>query len=149
MNVSNERAMSAESTPLPVGAGEQGHLAFVAPPRGLYVQVVKPIFDRVVGSILLVLCSPLFALVAVAVRLRIGHPVLFRQPRCGLDGRPFDVSSSARCARTAGNGPQSVPEDRRVTHKSERTHATPVSVGGCASGASTSSPSSGTSSGAR
>ena len=119
MNVSNDRAMSAESAPLATGHGEQGHLSFVAPPRGFYVRVAKPIFDRVVGSILLVLASPLLALVAVAVRLRIGHPVLFRQPRCGLDGVPFDVVKFRTMRQDRRRRSLSVSQDRRVTHKSD------------------------------
>ncbi len=119
MNVSNEPAMSAESAPLASGPGEHRHLSFVAPPRSFYVRVTKPIFDRVVGSILLVLASPLLALVAIAVRLRIGHPVLFRQPRCGLDGVPFDVVKFRTMRQDRRQRALSVSQDRRLTHKSD------------------------------
>jgi sugar transferase EpsL len=37
----------------------------------------------------LVLLAPLFAVLAVLVRLRLGSPVLFRQQRPGVGGRPF------------------------------------------------------------
>ena len=40
---------------------------------------------------LLVLLSPLFALVAILVRVNLGAPVLFRQQRPGLAGRPFTM----------------------------------------------------------
>jgi sugar transferase EpsL len=39
----------------------------------------------------LLLASPLIALVAVLVRCRIGFPVLFRQKRAGLSGKPFTL----------------------------------------------------------
>jgi len=39
----------------------------------------------------LLLASPILAVVAVAVRWRIGTPVMFRQRRCGLNGEAFDV----------------------------------------------------------
>jgi exopolysaccharide biosynthesis polyprenyl glycosylphosphotransferase len=46
----------------------------------------------VVGSLLaLVLLTPLFLLVAIAVRLSSRGPVLFRQPRVGKGGRSFDL----------------------------------------------------------
>jgi len=50
---------------------------------------VKQVFDYLLAAIGLVLLSPLFALVALAVRLTSAGPVLYRQPRAGLNGRPF------------------------------------------------------------
>ena len=47
--------------------------------------------DVVVAASLLVLTAPVVAAVAVAVRLRLGSPVVFRQVRAGRDGRPFTI----------------------------------------------------------
>lgn len=52
---------------------------------------VKRLMDVLVAAVALVLLSPLMAGCAVAVRLKIGSPVLFRQQRVGLDGRPFEL----------------------------------------------------------
>lgn len=49
----------------------------------------KRVFDIVVASLLLVLLSPVLLVVAVLVRWKLGSPVLFRQERPGLHGRPF------------------------------------------------------------
>ena len=51
--------------------------------------VIKRSFDFIAASILLVLLAPLLAMIAVAVRFALGSPVLFRQTRPGLGGRPF------------------------------------------------------------
>lgn len=48
-------------------------------------------FDLVVAVPALVVLSPLLAVVAVAVRFALGRPVLFRQERPGLHGRPFVI----------------------------------------------------------
>ena len=48
-------------------------------PRGPYVRVVKPVFDRVVGFCIFVVLLPLTAVVALAVRISLGSPVIFRQ----------------------------------------------------------------------
>jgi Undecaprenyl-phosphate glucose phosphotransferase len=56
-----------------------------------WAAVQKRVFDVVVGSLLLVLFAPLLTVVAVAVRLTSGSPVLYRQKRMGLDGRVFDM----------------------------------------------------------
>jgi sugar transferase EpsL len=45
--------------------------------------------DAVVAAIALLLLSPLFGLIALAVRLRLGSPVFFVQARPGLAGRTF------------------------------------------------------------
>jgi sugar transferase EpsL len=47
--------------------------------------------SRVVGGALLILLSPVLAVIAVLVRIRMGRPVLFRQARSGLRGRSFDI----------------------------------------------------------
>jgi sugar transferase EpsL len=48
----------------------------------------KRIFDVTVSVALMVLLSPLLLVIAIAVRLRLGSPVIFRQERPGLHGRP-------------------------------------------------------------
>jgi sugar transferase EpsL len=50
---------------------------------------MKRMFDLFVSFILLVCTSPLFLLVALAVRKKLGTPILFKQQRPGLDGKPF------------------------------------------------------------
>jgi len=49
----------------------------------------KRIFDLVASAALILLASPILIGVAIAVRLKLGTPVLFRQERPGLHGRPF------------------------------------------------------------
>jgi Undecaprenyl-phosphate glucose phosphotransferase len=49
----------------------------------------KRVFDLVFSALLLLVLSPLFALVALLVRLSSRGPVLFAQERVGLDGRAF------------------------------------------------------------
>ena len=54
-------------------------------------QVMKSLFDRVVGALLLLLLLPVMALVALAVRLDSPGPVLFRQKRFGFNNERIDV----------------------------------------------------------
>jgi Undecaprenyl-phosphate glucose phosphotransferase len=53
--------------------------------------VMKWLFDRVVGAIVLLLASPVMALVALAVKLDSPGPVLFRQKRFGFNNERIDV----------------------------------------------------------
>jgi sugar transferase (PEP-CTERM system associated) len=51
----------------------------------------KRLIDIVISLIALVLCIPLFILVAIAIVIESGFPVLFRQERTGLHGRSFEM----------------------------------------------------------
>lgn len=53
--------------------------------------VIKRGLDRVGAAALLVVTAPLLAVIALAIRLDSPGPVLFRQRRIGLRGRPFTV----------------------------------------------------------
>jgi lipopolysaccharide/colanic/teichoic acid biosynthesis glycosyltransferase len=62
----------------------------VAPTPAAY-RIAKRSLDLVASALGLVLVSPILVLVAVAVKLESRGPVLFRQQRLGLGGRPFTV----------------------------------------------------------
>ncbi len=51
----------------------------------------KRVLDVAVALLGLVVSAPLLLFVAVVVRVGLGTPVLFRQPRPGLGGRPFVI----------------------------------------------------------
>jgi sugar transferase EpsL len=53
--------------------------------------MLKRCFDLAVASTLLIIALPVLALVAILVRAYLGKPVLFKQIRPGLAGRPFAV----------------------------------------------------------
>ena len=53
--------------------------------------LTKRAFDIIVSGFLLVVLSPLFLLLAIAIRLSSPGPVLFRQERIGLNKKPFTM----------------------------------------------------------
>lgn len=54
-------------------------------------RLVKRAMDVVVGSVGLVVLSPLFALIAAIIKLTSRGPVFYRQERASLGGEPFDM----------------------------------------------------------
>jgi sugar transferase EpsL len=50
---------------------------------------LKRAFDLLVSAVMLVLLSPLLAVIGVAIRLTSRGPAVFRQERAGKEGRPF------------------------------------------------------------
>lgn len=53
--------------------------------------MIKRAFDISAAAAALVVLSPVYAVVAYKVRKNLGSPVLFTQPRSGLDGQPFKI----------------------------------------------------------
>jgi lipopolysaccharide/colanic/teichoic acid biosynthesis glycosyltransferase len=75
----------------------------------------KRAFDRIVGAGLLVAASPLLAVVAVLVRTRLGRPVLFRQARPGLHGRPFTLLKFRTMTDARDDDGARLPDAQRLT----------------------------------
>ncbi len=51
--------------------------------------MIKRMFDLAISSLLLIVLSPVIAVTAILVRLKLGSPILFKQQRPGLHGVPF------------------------------------------------------------
>ena len=54
-----------------------------------YSRLIKSILDRLVAAIALLVLSPVLLLIAIAIYIRMGGPVIFAQPRPGKDGQIF------------------------------------------------------------
>lgn len=77
--------------------------------------LLKRCIDITLSALVLLLSSPILILVAVAVWLDSGKPILFRQRRVGLRFRPFDILKF-RTMRVQTGGPAiTVAGDERVT----------------------------------
>ena len=77
-----------------------------------------------IASSALVLLSPIYALVAYKVKKNLGSPVLFRQVRPGLHGKPFEMikfRSMKDALDTAGNP---LPDSERLTPFGKMLRAT-------------------------
>ena len=71
--------------------------------------------DATVALFCLVVAAPLVALLAIAIALTSGLPVLFRQKRVGQFGRLFDLYK-LRTMKTSSSGPQiTTRADTRIT----------------------------------
>jgi sugar transferase EpsL len=76
---------------------------------------VKRAFD-VMGAVLgIVLFSPVLLAVAVAVRLNMGAPVIFRQQRPGLYGNPFTLLKFRTMSESEDADGSALPDGKRIT----------------------------------
>jgi lipopolysaccharide/colanic/teichoic acid biosynthesis glycosyltransferase len=76
---------------------------------------LKRAFDVVVSATALVLLSPVLVVVALMVRRRLGAPVLFRQRRPGLNGRPFEMIKFRSMRDAVGPDGTLLPDAERLT----------------------------------
>ncbi len=75
---------------------------------------IKRLIDIICSGLLLLLLSPLFMLISIAVWFKLGSPVIFRQSRPGLKGRVFDMYKFRTMSdSTDGNG-NLLPDSERL-----------------------------------
>lgn len=80
--------------------------------------IVKRILDVLISATALVLLSPLLLIIALAIRLNSKGPIIYRQIRMGLDGKPFVMYKFRTMVTDAEEqtGPvMARPDDQRVT----------------------------------
>jgi exopolysaccharide biosynthesis polyprenyl glycosylphosphotransferase len=71
--------------------GEASLLTFSAAPSDQLSLVAKRAFDVLVSAAALLILSPFMGLVAILIKLTSPGPVIYRQARCGLNGRRFTL----------------------------------------------------------
>jgi lipopolysaccharide/colanic/teichoic acid biosynthesis glycosyltransferase len=77
--------------------------------------MLKRLLDIVIASIALVLLSPLYFYVAYKVKKNLGSPVLFRQVRPGLHGKPFEMIKFRSMKDAVDAQGNSLPDSERLT----------------------------------
>ncbi|EHR6470831.1 sugar transferase [Vibrio parahaemolyticus] len=76
---------------------------------------MKRIFDFTASLCGLILLSPIIALVAWKIRKNLGSPVLFRQTRPGLHGKPFEMVKFRTMKDAADEQGNPLPDSERMT----------------------------------
>lgn len=90
--------------------------------HGGYV-LVKRMIDLVLGTLLLVLFSPIMLVIAIAIRVDSPGPVIFRQRRIGRWGQSFTVNKF----RTMAVGTPDLPSDA-LSSEQRRSRTTRIGV---------------------
>ncbi len=76
---------------------------------------MKRLFDFVVALVALVLLSPVFVVVALLIRRKLGSPVFFRQQRPGRFGVPFEMIKFRTMLDAVDSRGVPLPDDQRLT----------------------------------
>lgn len=77
--------------------------------------MLKRLLDIIIASIALILLSPLYFYVAYKVKKNLGSPVLFRQVRPGLHGKPFEMIKFRSMKDAVDAQGNLLPDSERLT----------------------------------
>lgn len=78
-------------------------------------RVIKRLFDIVSATLLLFFISPLFLVLMVLVRCKLGTPVFFKQIRSGRYQKPFELIKFRTMTNAKGEDGNLLPDELRLT----------------------------------
>ncbi len=84
-------------------------------PFGFYEQFVKRPLDCIVSMLALIVLSPVIAVVAIFVRIKLGTPVIFTQERPGKNEQIFKLYKFRTMTNERGADGELLPDDNRLT----------------------------------
>lgn len=75
----------------------------------------KRLFDIFAAAAILLVASPVMVVVALAIRLKLGSPVIFAQERPGLYGKPFKMRKFRTMKEAYNDAGEALPDHERMT----------------------------------
>ena len=78
-------------------------------------RLIKSFLDRLVAAIALLIFSPILMIVAIAIYIRMGSPILFSQPRPGKDSGIFTFYKFRTMTDECDAYGNLLPDERRLT----------------------------------
>src|SRR5262249_6590907 len=86
-------------------------------------RAIKRTLDLCLAIIGLLVCSPLFLVISLMVRFRMGSPVIFRQHRPGQDGQIFELLKFRTMTDARDSQGKLLPDSARLTGLGRRLRA--------------------------
>ena len=77
--------------------------------------MIKRLFDLTLSIIVLIVLVPLLFVIAFLIRLQLGSPILFRQQRPGLHGKPFTLLKFRTMLEERDARGHLPPDEKRLT----------------------------------
>lgn len=98
--------------------------------KGLYRNYVKRILDIMLATAALIVLSPLLLITAILVRIKLGSPVIFKQPRPGKDEKIFLLLKFRSMTNDIGEDGRLLPDSQRLTRFGKLLRSSSLD-GGC------------------
>lgn len=90
----------------------------------MYDRVVKRVIDMLLSAIALLVLLPIFFILAVLVRVKLGNPVFFSQERPGRDEKVFRMYKFRSMTDRRDEHGELLPDEERLTHFGAMLRAT-------------------------
>ncbi len=90
----------------------------------IYRKYVKRILDIILSALAIVILSPVFLVLALLVRLKLGSPVLFKQQRPGYHGKIFGLYKFRSMTDERDADGELLPDEVRLTSFGKKLRAT-------------------------
>lgn len=81
----------------------------------MYKRVIKRLIDILLSGIGLIVLSPVFLIVAVLVKIKLGSPVLYTQQRPGYKEKIFSIYKFRSMTDERDENGQLLPDEKRIT----------------------------------
>lgn len=91
---------------------------------GLYEKYIKRIIDLVLSTLALVVLSPVILVVAILVRVNLGSPIIFKQPRPGKNGKVFWMYKFRSMTDQKDENGKLLPDEVRLTTFGKKLRST-------------------------
>lgn len=91
---------------------------------GFYETYIKRALDILLSALGLIVLSPVLLVTAALVRIKLGSPVIFRQPRPGRDGRIFNLYKFRTMTNGVDENGVPLPDAVRLTKFGRMLRAT-------------------------
>lgn len=80
---------------------------------------IKRLFDIILSLVIIILLSWLMIITAIIIRLKLGSPIIFKQKRPGLHGKPFYVYKFRTMTDEKDSNGELLPDSIRLTKTGE------------------------------
>lgn len=92
--------------------------------KGIYERYIKRLLDILLSLMALICLSPIMLITALLVRIKLGSPVIFKQPRPGKDEKVFHMYKFRSMTDERDAKGELLPDEIRLTSFGKKLRAT-------------------------
>ena len=80
----------------------------------MYKTFFKPLFDKLLALILIILFSPIMIITALVIYFKMGRPIIFTQSRPGYKGKIFKIYKFRTMTNEKDENGELLPDEKRL-----------------------------------
>ena len=80
----------------------------------MYKKFIKPLLDKILALILIIIFSPIMLITAILIYLKMGRPIIFTQERPGYKGKIFKIYKFRTMTNEKDENGNLLPDEKRL-----------------------------------